>query len=340
MDSTKIIAAAQEQIDIALAQDAVNDAAERQAQAAAYAQQLADALAADAVQDAAALKVKDDAYTALQAQFDAYKASHPDAPAPPPVVVPPPPPPPVSTGFPDATNTGPKGALTAYAGSMTISKAGTVIDSKKIAGTLTVTAANVIIRNCQIDFDNYWGIDGGGASGMQVLDCKITGKGNSGNNTGVLTGAAGVVKRCNISMVENGIVMQNGACVAEDNYIHDLKAGPEGHYDCISVQGGQVNAVIRHNTLIGWDTSAVIIKCDFGPISGTLVENNLMKNQSSSQKFAYPVYSVKGNAGSTPTGTKVINNVIEKGAYGGYFSFEGTVTKQGNLDYVTGAPAN
>ena len=78
-DTTKLIADVQELLDQALATDAVTDAAERQAQAAAYAQQLADAMAADAAAD----KVVTDGLNAriakLEADLAACQAGSPPA---------------------------------------------------------------------------------------------------------------------------------------------------------------------------------------------------------------------------------------------------------------------
>lgn len=287
---------------------------------------IAEALASDAIQDAAVLKTKDDEIAALKKQIaDLTKDPIP----------PDPPVPPTPTGWPDASTTGAKGTLTAYTGSLNISKAGTVIENKKITGALKVTGANVVVRNCSIESSDYWGINADGASGLLVEHTTIVGKGLSNQNGCILSGRDGKARYCDLSGFENGMVMQEGACLIEESYVHDLAAGPAGHYDCVSVQGGQVNAVVRHNTLIGWNTSAVIIKCDFGAISGTLVENNLIKNQAG-KKFSYPLYSVKGNSGQTPVGTKFLNNRVEKGQYG-YFSTEGTVTKTGNVDANTGA---
>src|SRR5262245_60641243 len=81
----------------------------------------------------------------------------------------------------------------------------------------------------------------------------------------------------NISNSENGIVLDDGASVVRDNYIHDLNDNfGDPHIDGISVQAGQNHVLIEHNTIIGWDTSDIFIKNDFGPINDIVVRDNLL----------------------------------------------------------------
>ena len=81
--------------------------------------------------------------------------------------------------FPDAGNTGvPAGTdLTAYAGPMTITQDNVVIEGKIIDGSLRITGDNVIIRNCKITYDGWWGIDAEGGGNITVQNCDIIGPG-------------------------------------------------------------------------------------------------------------------------------------------------------------------
>ncbi len=65
-------------------------------------------------------------------------------------------------GMPDATTTGVQAGVTlsAYKGPMTITTPGAVIENVTINGQLTVAAANVTIRNCVIQSNGWWGIEG------------------------------------------------------------------------------------------------------------------------------------------------------------------------------------
>lgn len=76
--------------------------------------------------------------------------------------------------FPDTTSTGvPEGtALTAYNGPLTITTANTVIDAKRITGTLTIRALNVVIRNSEINGSIYNDENGPGSS-FTITDSSV-----------------------------------------------------------------------------------------------------------------------------------------------------------------------
>src|SRR5690606_5028714 len=121
-----------------------------------------------------------------------------------------------NTGVPAGTQ------LKAYTGPMTITKDGTVIDGMIINGTLRVLAANVVIKNSQVNYNGWWGIDAEGAKNITVMDTTITGPGYSADsNAGIL--GSGNFLRNNISKSENGIVLTGGASTVKGNYIHDLQ---------------------------------------------------------------------------------------------------------------------
>src|SRR6516165_8789263 len=80
-------------------------------------------------------------------------------------------------GMPDATTTGPKAGvtLTPYTGPMIITTPGAVIENVIINGQLTVDAANVTVRNCIIQSNDWWGINGDKATNLTVENSKIIG---------------------------------------------------------------------------------------------------------------------------------------------------------------------
>ena len=242
-----------------------------------------------------------------------------------------------STGFPDASTTGvPAGtSLTTYTGPMTISKAGTVIENQIINGSLRITAADVVIKNCVIKYNGTWGIDAEGAKNITVQNCDITGAGTSGISNAAILGSGNFIGN-DISKSENGIVLQNGASTVKGNYVHDLQAaGSDPHYDGISVQGGQNGVLIEGNTIVGRDTSDVFIKNDFGPIANVKVTGNLLLGDS-----GYPVYVDGRASGGAITGVSITDNHVEIGGYG-YYSVENAApTISGNVEYPRGgAPA-
>jgi len=233
-------------------------------------------------------------------------------------------------GMPDATTAGvPSGTtLTAYTGPMTITQAGTVIEGKIIDGTLTIDAANVTIMNCIIKNYGWWGIDGESASNLSVLYCDFTASTSKDTNAAIL--GSGTFIGNDISQSENGIVLQGGASVVRDNYIHDLFDNfGEPHIDGISVQGGQNNVLIEHNTIESWDTSAVFIKNDFGPISNITVRNNLMYGDADRGDPAATVYVY----GPNTTNVSITNNYVEKGNWYYYATSNANPTISGNIEW-------
>ena len=232
-------------------------------------------------------------------------------------------------GMPDATTAGvPSGTtLTAYTGPMTITQAGTVIEGKIIDGTLTVDAANVTIKNCIIKNYGWWGIDGEGATNLTVQYWTSP---RAPVRTPMPHSGSGTFIGNDISQSENGIVLQGGASVVRDNYIHDLFDNfGEPHIDGISVQGGQDNVLIEHNTIESWDTSAVFIKNDFGPINNITVRNNLMYGDADRGDPAATVYVY----GPNTTNVSITNNYIETGNWYYVATSNASPTLSGNIQW-------
>jgi len=244
-----------------------------------------------------------------------------------------------------AANTGPKGTLTPYTGPMTITKAGTVIEGKIINGSLTAAVNNVKVKNCQIDYTGTYGVNGYGYSGLTVEDCKITGPGMAGTSVaGIFGGDDLTARRCNISGAEHGIHTQESG-VVEWNYIHtQRRGGPDPHYDCVICQGWQNGVIIRDNFLVTQNTSAVLVKQDFGPVKNVKIQRNWIINDPLLDPDLwcwYQIYSVAGNyGGGAPVGTEITDNVLQKGKNKQYFwQLQGSVKLSGNVDFDTGKAA-
>ncbi len=242
-----------------------------------------------------------------------------------------------TTGFPDASSAGvPAGTkLTTYSGPMTITQAGTVIEGQIINGSLRITAPNVIIKNCVINYDGWWGIDAEGAKNITVQNCDITGPGFAKNANAAILGSGNFIGN-DISKSENGIVLTGGASTVKGNFVHDLQAaGADPHYDGITAQGGQNGVLIEGNTVISRDTSAIFIKNNFGPINDVTVKGNLLLGDA-----GYQVYVDGRDKGGAITGVSIVDNHIEKGAYGYYSIDNSSPTMSGNTEYAHGkAPA-
>ena len=140
---------------------------------------------------------------------------------------------------------------------------------------------------------------------------QINGVGSNNDGSHGIWGQ-GAFCRNNVYNVENGITLQSGGSVIQDNYIHGLKASGSPHYDGIQIDGGQSNVTINHNTVINdWNqTSAVMINNGFGPISNISVDNNLLAGG------GYTVYCDGQFSGGSITGVSFTNNHLKKGYFG------------------------
>ena len=233
-------------------------------------------------------------------------------------------------GMPDATTAGvPSGTtLATYTGPMTITTDGTVIDGKIINGTLRVTADNVTIQNCVIQNYGFWGVDAEGSTGITIKYCDFTASSSMDTNAAIL--GSGTFIGNDISNSENGIVLQDGASVVRDNYIHDLGDNfGDPHIDGISVQGGQNHVLIEHNTVESWDTSCIFIKNDFGPINDIVVRNNLLYGDMDRGDPAATIYVY----GPNTTNVLIENNYVEKGNWFYYATSNATPVIRNNVEW-------
>jgi len=221
---------------------------------------------------------------------------------------------PPSVGWPEISNTGvPSDVKLARSKAVNIDRDGAVIDSLDIDGMVNVNASNVTLKRCRIRAASFWVVKiKKGATGVTVEDCEIDGVGSNNDGSNGILGS-GVFKRNNIYNVENGVTLDGGApSVIMDNYIHDLLASGSPHYDCIQIDGGVSDVIIRHNTAINEyiQTSAVMIDNYFGPISDILVENNLLIGG------AFTIY-VDGQFNANPiSNVRIINNHMGSGHWG------------------------
>jgi hypothetical protein len=240
----------------------------------------------------------------------------------------------LTTGVPAGTS------LSAYTGPNPVTVAGTVIDGKSLTVPLTISAANVTVKNSKIRADGFTLIDCQGQSGCRIERCTLDGKGATAGSYAI--NGKGTFVANNIFGVENGIAPETGS-VVQGNFIHGLQAGgPDPHYDGIAIHGGNSsNITITGNYVRGRDNASLYLTNDFGSISNVVadgnwfgVENTLtMGNTPNANPPVYTVYVVGGKAGGgTITGVQITNNVVEKGIYGSIEIETATVTKSGNVD--------
>jgi hypothetical protein len=245
-----------------------------------------------------------------------------------------------SGGFPGPSNTGvPSGAKLRPSGTVVVTEPGTVIEGLDITGTLDIRADDVVVRRTRIRASgDDWTVVGieEGLTGIIIEDCEIDGLGTSGWQDGGTTGIQGegvTVRRCDIHSVGDGMKAGSNT-VFEDNWVHDLSAAGEPHYDGFQLDGGAQNVAVRHNSISMPDqTGAVNVGNTFGPISGVVIDRNLLAGGT------YTVY-VDGKFSNDPiTGVSVTNNRFGWHQYGHALVRQATLAaSSGNVDDKTGAP--
>jgi hypothetical protein len=196
--------------------------------------------------------------------------------------------PPIGGLFPVAASTGWRhtGVSLKRSGSVTVTKAGTVLDSLDIKGNLEIKANNVTVRRSRITAGNFNAIRVySGFTGLQVVDSEVVGVNSVGNHCSVaVTGPGVTLTRVDIHDCEDGFHPGSNSTI-QDSFIHNLWLGTDAtgtrvvdtHNDGVQVMSGS-HFVIRHNRIeIGHNENAtVFVKADFGPITDVVIDGNYL----------------------------------------------------------------
>lgn len=246
----------------------------------------------------------------------------------------------LSPDFPTALNTGVQQGitLTPYSGSNNLSSPG-VVENFIVTTSLIVTSTNVTIRNCRITAlttDTVFVIDvrdGGG--NCTIENCDVMGPGVAGPCSAVIIGdnssntdSGLIVRGCDVSGGEHGIVLGYGSAIVTGNYLHDPDIDPatvgfDKHVGGVSFKGGQDGVLVQGNRIIctSEGTSDIFIQAQFAAINNVTVNNNLCGTDP-----GFNLY-VEDRFGFTTTNIAITNNVFYSGHFG-VFSFNVTISPQ------------
>lgn len=244
--------------------------------------------------------------------------------------------PPVTGSRPGPNNTGvPAGTNLTNSGSITVTTANTVIDSKNIQGCVTIQASNVTITRSKITCSDYYPIEVVSGS-LLIVDSEIYAA--SGTSTAGISVSNYTARRVNIHGGKDGLKAQNNV-VIEDSWIHDLWLTPLDHADGIQQDGGGSNITIKGNFIDAVDHGFghggeynAGIQVDKGAASNFLIEGNWIYGDSSGYGINF-----RANGGSN---NRIINNRFGRGAGIDTLHTEGSVTVSGNVWDDTGTPIN
>lgn len=236
---------------------------------------------------------------------------------------------------PGAGNTGvPAGVALTASGSITVTAANTVIDSKAVNGTITVSAPGVIIKNTRITGTGAYGVRVTSGD-VTIQDTEISGFQNA------IYGDHWTGLRLNIHSTTQDGVKLGSYVLLQDSWIHDLTPETGAHADGGQLQSGTTNTVVRHNVIdssnsaLGtYGNSAIIVKPDFGSTSNgpVLIEDNWLNGGN------YTLYVVPGSTGNTIANVTVQNNHFGSTHRYGYALIQFAINSSGNVIDATGAP--
>jgi hypothetical protein len=264
--------------------------------------------------------------------------------------------------FPDASCTGVPAGVTLqnYTGPMTITTPGTVIEGKRISGSLCIMASDVTVRKSKIEglvFTN----DGGRPSCSSLPrstntlfeDVEIAGPGTSTTSDGsiatakAMQGSNFTCLRCKVHGWGSGFYVRQNV-VIEDSYIYDTIGATGSHRACIGGNGA-INATYRHNNIHCNSlnngpgiSGAIVLYSDpakFLPNQNVLVEKNLIFATAS-----YCMYAIEKSTPPNQSNVRIIDNRFNRsaahptcGQYGPIQYTSTGLTLSGNT-YTDGTP--
>jgi hypothetical protein len=245
---------------------------------------------------------------------------------------------PAATAAPPALSAGngsfgvPAGTALRSSGSMTVDKAGTVLDGVDVRGGITVTAPNVVIRNSRVTGNGSapWGISTVGGGSFTVEDTTLT-----GNFTDAALGGDNyTANRVDINHVSNdgGKIGQN--VTIANSYVHDFAPEPGAHADGFQIVTDVGNVHITGNRIdVGGgngSNSALFLCPDLGPekhgVGPVVVSGNVLGGG------GYTLYVVGGNGGAVLDDVTVTNNqFVRDAAFGAVYPDATPITSSGNV---------
>lgn len=241
-------------------------------------------------------------------------------------------------GYPDETNTGvhETDRLTP-SGSLVIEQDGQVVDGLDIHGEVSVSAANVTIRNSRIQGGlgtpgpaDWVVVVRPGAKNLVIEDSEISTASDTGQDVGCVLNIGNespTIRRANIHGCSAGV--SSGGMLVENSYIHDLKGIPgQSHVVGIASNGGGGVSVLN-NTIMNPlnQTAAIALYQDFNTQANNLIQNNLVGGG------GYCFYGGDGDRGVTKdirfTGNRLTRSIWPNcGSFGVIASF--SVNNPGN----------
>jgi hypothetical protein len=220
-------------------------------------------------------------------------------------------PPPVSTGFPNAGNTGVRAGtdLTVVTGDQTFSTSGAVISGKDFRGFVRVTGSNITFKNSifrgRATGSNAALLDTERGTNTVVEDSEFVPSNPSATIDGIWANSTKIY-RVDVRGSVDGIKTGNDVLI-QDSYIHDMswfasdpnQGGGETHNDGVQSFHGDARVTLRHNTIDMASTKNANAALQ-SSAKDSRVENNWLDGGGCTLNF--------NHVSGTLTGLAVVNN--------------------------------
>lgn len=244
---------------------------------------------------------------------------------------------PVSGGFPTLDSTGPRVASTSSTGSLSSSANGQVISQVTVNGRLTIRHDNVTVRDVTVNGTGTYMInvvnkaDGTCPANVRIEYTEVNGANAAENDIPLYAPRCGYVfDHGYVHNVGRTSRLVNNTTIS-NSYVVSNRTGDSGaHRGAVGTNGGSNNQIINNVLMCeGVGCSAAIpMYGDFAPVSGLLVQHNLLATTGS-----YCAYggSLDGKAYPDGSNIKFIDNHFSTkywdtcGRYGTVSGFENGV---------------
>jgi len=223
---------------------------------------------------------------------------------------------PTADAFPDANSTGltelacPNWSTQATASDgFEVTEDGAVLSYLDVTGRIRIKARDVTLRCSRIDpSGSLYGIHcdsrDGGCPGLLVENVEVTGCDSAcvlpaGTADGPVT-----LRRVHLHNTAKDLLKATSYLILEQSYLHGFNPAPGAHNDAIQTSGGS-HIIIRGNRIEGppqAQTSAYLVKPDFGPIRNIVIADNWLAGGN------YTVYLRDSSSQPAPADVAVLNN--------------------------------
>ncbi len=192
----------------------------------------------------------------------------------------------------------------------TITMPGATIEYEEITGNLKIQAENVSVRCVKLKTSGRYGIEcRSGCENLLVEDTEISGA-TEAQLVGLVSGA--IYRRVHLYDSQGDHLKLDAGTLEESFLENDYRPTASSHNDAVQTGVSSGPIIIRNNNIEGPfqdQTSALIIKSDFGTINDVTIEGNRLYGGN------YTLYLRSGGGNSAPDNVIVRDNVFVRDSW-------------------------